>query len=271
MNSALANGAAPRLPGVPRRLAARTRGAAHGGIVRLASPSDLGELIKPFVFLDAFDVDPATVPRFGWHPHSGIATVTVILEGTIGFAETTGRQGTLGAGGVEYMRAAGGVWHSGSMEGDRRVAGFQLWIALGPELETRPPESYYLNDEEVPAKQLSGLGLAYLHVVDYSSFGFPPISAELMSLLRESFGGTFIRAGGLDRSSAERELASERADLIAFGRAFLANPDLVKRLRANAALNAPDMATFYTSGAKGYTDYPRMTLKPSLTSEERAA
>jgi redox-sensitive bicupin YhaK (pirin superfamily) len=150
MTPAPANAAAPPLPAAPRRLMARTRGAAHGGIVRLASPSDLGELIKPFVFLDAFDVDPTTVPRFGWHPHSGIATVTVILEGTIGFAETTGRQGTLGAGGVEWMRAAGGVWHSGSMEGDRRVAGFQLWIALGPELESRPPESYYLNDEQVP-------------------------------------------------------------------------------------------------------------------------
>jgi redox-sensitive bicupin YhaK (pirin superfamily) len=130
---------------------ARTQGAAHGGIVRLMSPSDLGELVKPFVFLDAFDADPATAPRFGWHPHSGIATITVVLEGTIAFAETTGRQGTLGAGGVEWMRAAGGVWHCGSMEGERRVVGFQLWIALGPELESGSPESYYLNDEEVPA------------------------------------------------------------------------------------------------------------------------
>ena len=115
------------------------------------SPSDLGELIKPFVFLDAFDVDPAAAPRIGWHPHSGIATITVILEGAVGFAETTGRQGTLDAGGVEWMRAAGGVWHSGSVEGDRRAKGYQLWIALGPELESGPPESYYLNDEDVPA------------------------------------------------------------------------------------------------------------------------
>jgi redox-sensitive bicupin YhaK (pirin superfamily) len=151
VNSAPAIAVAPRLPAVSRPLVARTRGGAHGGIVRLASPSDLGELIKPFVFLDAFDVDPATAPRFGWHPHSGIATVTVILEGRIGFAETTGRQGTLDAGGVEWMRAAGGVWHSGNMEGDRRVKGFQLWIALGPELEGGPAQSYYLNDEDVPA------------------------------------------------------------------------------------------------------------------------
>jgi N-ethylmaleimide reductase len=92
-----------------------------------------------------------------------------------------------------------------------------------------------------------------------------------MSLLRESFGGSFIRAGGLDRSSAEHELTTQRADLMAFGRAFIANPDLVERLRANAALNTPDMATFYSPGARGYTDYPTMMLKPSLTSEERAA
>jgi N-ethylmaleimide reductase len=60
-------------------------------------------------------------------------------------------------------------------------------------------------------KQLSALGLAYLHVVDYSSFGFPPVPAELRSLLRQSFGGSFVRAGGFARSSAERELATERA------------------------------------------------------------
>jgi N-ethylmaleimide reductase len=61
-------------------------------------------------------------------------------------------------------------------------------------------------------------------------------------------------------------------DLIAFGRAFLANPDLVERLKANAALNTPDMSTFYTSGAKGYTDYPRLILtSESLTSAELAA
>jgi redox-sensitive bicupin YhaK (pirin superfamily) len=150
VNSVAAITVAPQPPAVSRPLVARTRGADHGGIVRLASPSDLGELIKPFVFLDAFDVDPAAAPRFDWHPHSGIATVTVILEGAIGFAETTGRAGTLNAGGIEWMRAAGGVWHSGSMEGDRRVKGFQLWIALGSELESGRPESRYLNNEDVP-------------------------------------------------------------------------------------------------------------------------
>ena len=57
---------------------------------------------------------------------------------------------------------------------------------------------------------------------------------------------------------AVKALREKRADLIAFGRPFLANPDLVARMRADAAMNAPDMATFYVPGAKGYTDYPAL-------------
>jgi N-ethylmaleimide reductase len=68
-----------------------------------------------------------------------------------------------------------------------------------------------------------------------------------------------VAAGGFDRTSAEQVLAAGLADLVAFGKPFLANPDLVQRLRSNAALNAPDMATFYTPGEKGYTDYPTLS------------
>src|SRR5439155_12504039 len=67
----------------PRRIAYRTRGHSQGPITRLVSPSDVGELIKPFVFLDYFDLDPKHMPNIGFHPHSGIATVTVVLEGQI--------------------------------------------------------------------------------------------------------------------------------------------------------------------------------------------
>ena len=63
---------------------------------------------------------------------------------------------------------------------------------------------------------------------------------------------------GFDGASAEAVLAANQADLIAFGRPVLANPDLVERLRTNAALDAPDMSTFYTPGAKGYTNYPTL-------------
>src|SRR5258707_7755218 len=91
----------PQLRNPGREIVHRTRGRTHGPITRLVSPSDLGELIKPFVFLDlaAFDGRLAPTPMgFGWHPHSGIATVTVMLEGAVRFAETTGRDGVLPAG-----------------------------------------------------------------------------------------------------------------------------------------------------------------------------
>jgi N-ethylmaleimide reductase len=105
---------------------------------------------------------------------------------------------------------------------------------------------------------LSELGLLYLHLLDHSAMGAPPVPAALKSGMRSAFQGPFMLAGGYDRASAEQALAAKQADLIAIGRPFLCNPDLVARMKANAALNAPDMSTFYTPGAKGYTDYPTL-------------
>src|SRR4051794_32375372 len=110
-----------------REIVYRTRGHGHGPITRLMNPGDLGELLKPFVFLDSFAIDgDSRLPpmEVGWHPHSGIATVTVILEGAVRYAETTGKQGVLHAGSIEWMRAGGGVWHTGSIE-PGRAKGFQ--------------------------------------------------------------------------------------------------------------------------------------------------
>src|SRR5258708_6284413 len=77
-----------------RRIAARTQGRRHGPITRVVSPSGLGERIKPFVFLDFFDTQAAAEgPRFGIHPHSGIATITVLLEGDLRYEDTTGKAG----------------------------------------------------------------------------------------------------------------------------------------------------------------------------------
>jgi N-ethylmaleimide reductase len=103
---------------------------------------------------------------------------------------------------------------------------------------------------------LSSLGLLYLHLVDHSSMGAPPLPADFKLRLRDGFDGLFILSGGFDHASAEQALVDKRGDLVAFGRPFLANPDLVARMRQNAPLNDPDPTTFYTSGAKGYTDYP---------------
>lgn len=107
-------------------------------------------------------------------------------------------------------------------------------------------------------KTFSEMGLLYVHVLDHSSMGSPPLPAAMKKSLRETFNGPFILAGGLDAVSAEKTLSENQADLTAFGRAFLANPDLVKRMQTNAPLNKPDMETFYTPGPKGYTDYPSL-------------
>jgi redox-sensitive bicupin YhaK (pirin superfamily) len=143
---------ARQFPNPVREIGYRTSGHARGPITRLVSPSDLGELIKPFVFLDlaAFDGRFAPTPmEFGWHPHSGIATVTVMLEGAIQYAETTGREGVLPAGGIEWMRASNGVWHTGAPE-EGRVRAFQLWVALPPELENAQFASRYVDPKDVP-------------------------------------------------------------------------------------------------------------------------
>ncbi|HZR69759.1 MAG TPA: alkene reductase [Burkholderiales bacterium] len=107
-------------------------------------------------------------------------------------------------------------------------------------------------------KELSAIGLAYIHVLDHSAMGAPKVPDEIKKKLRENFKGAYIAAGGFDRESAEKWVKDGRADLVAFGRPFLANPDLPERYRKGAKLNEPDMATFYTPGEKGYTDYPRM-------------
>src|ERR1700722_4031943 len=145
---------------ISRQIALRTRGHSHGRVTRLVSPGDVGELIKPFVFLDYFDADPATAPKFGFHPHSGIATLTVILSGQAFYKETTGREGVIDTGGVEWMRAGSGVWHTGGMFGKERIKGFQLWVAMPPELELAEPQSQYLDASEFhfagPARVIAG-------------------------------------------------------------------------------------------------------------------
>lgn len=110
------------------------------------------------------------------------------------------------------------------------------------------------------ADALSAVGLLYIHLVDHSAMGAPPVPIEFKRRLRATFDGLFILSGGFDHASAEQALLEKRGDLVAFGRPFLANPDLVARMRQDAPLNAPDMATFYVPGSKGYTDYPTLAV-----------
>ncbi|MGK7863407.1 alkene reductase [Falsiroseomonas sp. E2-1-a4] len=99
---------------------------------------------------------------------------------------------------------------------------------------------------------LSGKGLAYLHFLDAKP------AFDVIGLARKQFGGPIILNAGYDKARAQADIASGRADLIAFGSSYISNPDLVERLRQDAPLNAPDQATFYGGDAKGYTDYPAL-------------
>ena len=133
-----------------RRIVARSQGRRRGPITRVVSPSDLGERIKPFVFLDWFDAPPAGELGGGIHPHSGIATITVLLQGDVRYEDTTGKSGILPAGGVEWMRAGAGVWHDGAPLPGAHLRGLQLWIALPAALENAPAESQYVAPQSVP-------------------------------------------------------------------------------------------------------------------------
>lgn len=106
------------------------------------------------------------------------------------------------------------------------------------------------------AQQLNARGPAYIHLVDHSAMGAPPVPDSIKATFRSVFNGALILSGGYDAARAESDLASGKCDLVAVGRPFLANPDLVARWKAGAAVNMPDPSTFYTPGPKGYTDYP---------------
>lgn len=138
------------------------------------------------------------------------------------------------------------------------VGGERVGIRLSPYGVNAGMVAYPEIDETyrtlVPA--LAATGMQYVHIVDHSAMGAPPVPAELKLAIRKAWPRTFILAGGFDRDSAEAVLREKRADLVAFGRPFLANPDLVHRLQRGLPLNAPDFSTFYTPGPKGYTDYP---------------
>lgn len=137
-----------------RRIVHRTRGTTHGPITRLMSPGDLGEVLKPFVFLDRFAIPDASLGAgIDLHPHSGIATVTVITDGDVHFDDGEGHSGTIGYGGVEWMRAGRGVWHGRELgPGSSPIfEGFQLWLALDADLELSVPDGQYLEADRTPA------------------------------------------------------------------------------------------------------------------------
>ena len=105
------------------------------------------------------------------------------------------------------------------------------------------------------AQQLAKAGLVYIHLVDHSSMGAPEVPQEIKNSIARGFGGTIIASGGLGAESANDIVERGQAQLVAFARKYLSNPDLVYRFKNGIKLNEPDMQTFYTPGEKGYTDY----------------
>jgi redox-sensitive bicupin YhaK (pirin superfamily) len=129
----------------------KTSGQTHGMVTRLMSPGDLGQRLKPFVFLDLFDNGGKPFTGFGLHPHSGIATLTYMAQGNVSYEDTNGATGLLPEGGVEWMRAGEGVWHGGGGGEPGHAWGFQLWVALPPHLELGPSASTYQAPADIPA------------------------------------------------------------------------------------------------------------------------
>jgi len=107
------------------------------------------------------------------------------------------------------------------------------------------------------AEELNKLGIVYLHLVDHSSMGAPEVPTEIKGIIRTRFKNTLILSGGYDKERAEADIETGKADLIAFGRPFINNPDFVERLKNDWSLSKElKMDLFYTPGEKGYTDYP---------------
>ncbi len=108
------------------------------------------------------------------------------------------------------------------------------------------------------AEMLQEFGVGYVHAADSNAWGGQGNMAEILAILRPRFNGTLIANAGLTPETGERLLAEGHADMVAFGRQFVANPDLAERIGRNGPFNEPDPFTFYGGGEKGYTDYPRL-------------
>ncbi len=146
------------------------------------------------------------------------------------------------------------------------AAVFESWPANRVGVRLSPSGTFNDMSDSDPAatfgrvvEQLDGLGLAYLHLIeatpaDLRHGGKAVETAEL----RARYRGAVLVNGDYDAERGNAAVASGAADLVSFGRPFLANPDLPERLRRGAGLNEPDPATFYGGGAEGYVDYPAL-------------
>ena len=142
----------------------------------------------------------------------------------------------------------------------KAIGADRLGIRLSPHgvFNDMPPYAEVEAEYTWLAGRLSTMGIAYLHLVDHSSMRAPVVPGSTKAAIRKAFQGSLILCGGYDLTRAQADLQAGRADLIAFGRPYIANPDLADRLRDHSPLAEPDPATFYTPGEAGYSDYPAL-------------
>lgn len=227
--------AASTIVNAVRLITHRTRGSRHGPITRLLSPGDLGEWIKPFIFLDLFEIDNMTGRGFAPHPHSGIATLTLFLAGHSTYADSTGKEGALHPGSIEWMRAGRGVWHAGEPTQGEAMKGYQLWLSLPPELELAEPESLYVEPEKVATDGrvrvalgnydgMSGVTrlpfpITYLHVclTDGERWTYHPGADHDVAFVALNAGKLHVAGAILERELAVFADGNEPIDFIAEG------------------------------------------------------
>ena len=138
------------------------------------------------------------------------------------------------------------------------IGGNRVGIRLSPHSVNQGMAEYPEIEAQYAAlaRGLGERGLLYVHLVDHSGMGAPKPKPETFAAIRREFKGPIILCGAFDLAKANEALGTGHAHLIAFGRSYLANPDLPARLQQGAALNPPDFSTLYTPGEKGYLDYP---------------
>lgn len=138
------------------------------------------------------------------------------------------------------------------------IGGDRLGIRVSPYGVSNGMALYDEIDEaySILAKKLSEIGLVYLHIADHSSMGAPEVNPSVKIKIRENFKGSLILSGGYDAVKAEQDIKESKGDLVAFGRYFISNPDLVNKLKLGLQLREADKETLYSGGAKGYIDYP---------------
>jgi redox-sensitive bicupin YhaK (pirin superfamily) len=139
-----------------KTIAGRYRGSQHGPITRLIDPAALCDELKPFIFLDFFNAPVQRGFGFPMHPHSGIATLTWQPGSDVRYQDTTGKNGVLKAGGLEWMIAGGGAWHQGSFDTEGLATGFQLWVPMPAGVEDGESFGQYVPPSEVPKLAIEG-------------------------------------------------------------------------------------------------------------------